>query len=122
MSSIMRPQCICWGNFAYILNMFSAVITISSWEKCGLHLKFPQKCDPNVFSNYIQNVLNMQPLFWLKCENILNSINCSNVFNMCSECAQAMNLGTLRLHSEVHSKFNHHLSGGYIEFTFADTF
>ena len=64
----------------------------------------------------------MQPLFWLNCENILNFVKFSNAFNMCSECAQAMNLGTLRLHNEVHSKCNHRLSGDYIEFTFVDTF
>ena len=38
------------------------------------------------------------------------------------EYAQAMNLGTLKLHNEVHSKCNHSLSGDYIEFTFVDTF
>ena len=64
----------------------------------------------------------MQLLFWLKRENILNFVNVSNVFNMSSECTQAMNLGTLRLHNEVHSKCNHSLSGDYIEFTFGDTF
>ena len=64
----------------------------------------------------------MQLLFWLKCENILNFVNFSNVFNMFPECAQAMNLGTLRLHNEVHSKCNYSLSGDYIEFTFGDTF
>ena len=118
----MQPQCIHWGNFDHILNVLSAVIIISSWKKCGLHLKFPQKCDPNVFSDYIQNVLSMWPLFWLKHENILNFVNFSNVFSMCSECTQAINLGILRLHNEVHSKCNHHLSGVYIEFTFVDTF
>ena len=80
------------------------------------------KCNHNVPTDNIQNVISMWLGFWPNGSNILNIVDLSNVLSMCSQCAQWVKLGTLRSHDWAHSECDHHLPSGYIEFKFVGTF